>query len=156
MKKAMDRASGSGDFARDPDAQLDMIELELSDDIKNNVRDGNATAWRLESSLREFSNITPVNFWFQYPIHKIDDKGALSVMPAQGTLAAGMIINSRNKSVYDSAEEFCTAFDALNIDGEVTIKDMAEYMGVIDKTVYSKLRKMGGKFTLKKGIITKK
>lgn len=62
MKKAMDRASGSGVFARDPDAQLDMIQLELSEDIANNVRDGNETAWRLESSLREFPNITPVNF----------------------------------------------------------------------------------------------
>ena len=49
MKKAIDRASGSGVFARDPDAQLDMIELELSDDIKNFVRDGCATGWRLES-----------------------------------------------------------------------------------------------------------
>lgn len=29
MKKAMDRASGSGVFARDPDAQLDIIQLEL-------------------------------------------------------------------------------------------------------------------------------
>ena len=38
MKKAMDRASGSGVFARDPDAQLDMIQLELSEDIANNVR----------------------------------------------------------------------------------------------------------------------
>lgn len=32
-KKSMDRASGSGVFARDPDALLDLIELELSDDI---------------------------------------------------------------------------------------------------------------------------
>lgn len=63
-KKAMDRASGSGVSARDPDAQLDMIQLELSEDIKNNVRDGQATAWRLESSLREFENIEPLNFWF--------------------------------------------------------------------------------------------
>ena len=31
-KKSMDRASGSGVFARDPDAMLDMIELELSED----------------------------------------------------------------------------------------------------------------------------
>ena len=37
MKKAMDRASGSGVFARDPDAQLDMIQLELSEDIANNT-----------------------------------------------------------------------------------------------------------------------
>ena len=32
-KKSMDRASGSGVFARDPDAMLDMIELELSGDV---------------------------------------------------------------------------------------------------------------------------
>ena len=32
-KKSMDRASGSGVFARDPDALLDMIELPLTDDI---------------------------------------------------------------------------------------------------------------------------
>lgn len=32
-KKSMDRASGSGVFARDPDALLDMIELELSEDV---------------------------------------------------------------------------------------------------------------------------
>ena len=29
----MDRASGSGVFARDPDALIDLVELELNDDI---------------------------------------------------------------------------------------------------------------------------
>ena len=33
QKRSMDRASGSGVFARDPDALLDLIELELSEDI---------------------------------------------------------------------------------------------------------------------------
>lgn len=33
-KRSMDRASGSGVFARDPDALLDMIELELTDPIR--------------------------------------------------------------------------------------------------------------------------
>ena len=32
-KKSMDRASGSGVFARDPDAMLDLVELELTDGI---------------------------------------------------------------------------------------------------------------------------
>ena len=32
-KKSMDRASGSGVFARDPDALIDLIELELTEDI---------------------------------------------------------------------------------------------------------------------------
>ena len=33
-KRSMDRASGSGVFARDPDALLDLIELELDDDVR--------------------------------------------------------------------------------------------------------------------------
>ena len=155
MKKAMDRASGSGVFARDPDAQLDMIQLELSEDIANNVRDGNETAWRLESSLREFPNIKPVNFWFEYPIHKVDDKGTLGEMPAQGTPQAGRLNNPKSKSPDAAAEEFRTAFAILDMDGKVTVKDMAEYMKVIDKTVYARLKKMGDEFTLDKGVITR-
>lgn len=33
-KKSMDRASGSGVFARDPDAMLDLIELQITDGIR--------------------------------------------------------------------------------------------------------------------------
>lgn len=155
MKRAMDRASGSGVFARDPDAQLDMIQLELSEDIANNVRDGNETAWRLESSLREFPNIKPINFWFAYPIHIVDDKGTLREMPAQGTPQAGRLNNPKSKSSEAAADEFRTAFAALNLDGKVTVKDMAEYMRVIDKTVYARLKKMGNAFKLDKGVITR-
>lgn len=153
MKKAMDRASGSGVFARDPDAQLDMIQLELSDDIENNVRDGNATAWRLESSLREFPNIKPVNFWFEYPIHKVDVGGTLGSMPAQGSAQAGRAKNPRSKSSAEAAEEFRTAFDALNMDDRVTVSDLAEYLNVSDKTVYARLSKLGGEFILDRGVI---
>jgi RecA-family ATPase len=153
MKKAMDRASGSGVFARDPDAQLDMIELELSDDVKNNVRDGMATAWRLESSLREFPNIQPVNFWFEYPIHKVDTNGVLGEMPAQGTPQAGRLNNPRSKSAEEAAEEFRTAYDALNMNGRVTVQDMMEYMDLTDKTIYARLKKVGGEFVLEKGTI---
>ena len=120
-KRAMDRASGSGVFARDPDAQLDMIQLELSDDIKNNVRDGHATAWRLESSLREFANIEPVNFWFEYPVHRIDAAGTLGEMPAQGSLEAGRLKNSHAKTAETCAEEFRNAYQALNMDGNITV-----------------------------------
>ena len=149
----MDRASGSGVFARDPDAQLDMIELELTDDIKNNVRDGNATAWRLESSLREFPNITPINFWFEYPVHRVDDGGILGGMPAQGTPKAGKLNNPKNKTSDEAAEEFRTAYDALNLDGSVTVADLAGYLGISDKTVYSRLKKLDGEYLLEKGAI---
>ena len=36
-KRSMDRASGSGVFARDPDALLDLIELEISDDLRKQI-----------------------------------------------------------------------------------------------------------------------
>ncbi len=36
-KKSMDRASGSGVFARDPDALLDLIELETNEDLMKNA-----------------------------------------------------------------------------------------------------------------------
>ncbi|SFA71234.1 AAA family ATPase [Selenomonas ruminantium] len=152
-KKAIDRASGSGVFARDPDAQLDMIQLELSDDVMNNVRDGNATAWRLESNLREFENIAPVNFWFEYPIHCMDKGGYLDEMPAQGSFAAGRMKNSHSKTADECAEEFRNAYQALNLDGKVTVQDMMEYLNVTDKTIYARLKKMGGEFSLKKGRI---
>ncbi len=55
FKSAMDSASGSGVFARDADAQVDMIQLNLVEvPMQNDDEDSTATAWRLESSLREF------------------------------------------------------------------------------------------------------
>ena len=48
-KRSIDRASGSGVFARDPDAMLDMIELELTEDMrkqrKNNAVGALCGAW---------------------------------------------------------------------------------------------------------------
>ena len=132
-----------------------MIQLELSDDIKNNVRDGHATAWRLESSLREFKNIEPVNFWFEYPVHRIDADGALGEMPVQGSFAAGRMKNGHAKTAETCAEEFRNAYQALNMDGSVTVQEMMEYLNITDKTVYARLKKLDGEFVLKKGRITK-
>ncbi len=39
QKRSMDRASGSGVFARDPDALLDLIELEISEDTRKQKSD---------------------------------------------------------------------------------------------------------------------
>ena len=74
-KASMDRASGSGVFARDADALLDMIELHLPDENIDEIREeyGNAaTGWRIDATLREFQRIEPVNVFFNYPVHEID------------------------------------------------------------------------------------
>lgn len=151
MKKAMDRASGSGVFARDPDAQLDMIELEMTDSIRNYVREGNSTAWRLESSLREFENIKPVNFWFDYPIHRVDESGELKKAKAEGEPSSYEESNERRAT--DKAESFRNAFDILQENGEVSVKDMSEYLGCTRKAIYGRIKKQAGEFTLKDGKI---
>ena len=133
-KRSIDRASGSGVFGRDPDAILDMVELEvdsgatwkrtqdkicracakavadaggadiwaqlpevgrsiaksaeenayemlpsdagaaLSEELQE-IKEGQdaLTAWRIEATLREFPHMKPVNAWFDWPLHVLDD-----------------------------------------------------------------------------------
>ena len=152
-KRAMDRASGSGVFARDPDAQLDVIELQLSDEIKAQLDNDNVTAWRLESSLREFPNIVPVNFWFKYPLHPVDDEGILDDMAPSGSAQAGRIKNGKSKTSDEAAEEFRLAYSQCSMDDTVTIKDLAAYLGLADKTIYERIKKMNGEYYLKNGTV---
>lgn len=37
------------------------------------------TAWRIEGTLREFQKFSPVNMWFDYPIHTVDASGVLEI-----------------------------------------------------------------------------
>lgn len=48
---------------------------------------------------------------------------------------------------------FRSAFDALNANGSVTVKEMTSYLGVSDKTVYARMKKMKGEYTLARGRI---
>lgn len=152
-KKAMDRASGSGVFARDPDAQLDMIQLELSDDLKNNVQDGNATAWRMESSLREFPNIKPVNFWFEYPIHRVDGTGDLDQASAEGSFEAVRAKNRKCTSAEERRDSIDSAFNACSLEQPVTVTAMAEYIGVTERCVRDRLREFKTDYWCKGGIV---
>ncbi len=134
-KRSMDRASGSGVFARDPDALLDLIELEPQESVYKQAENNEVcglcmqyldcagqaeeasqddmcssrdildicrrvlpaedysqlfaqsdrlhasirarTAWRIEGTLREFPKFTPLNLWFDYPVHRVERDGLL-------------------------------------------------------------------------------
>lgn len=154
-KKAMDRASGSGVFARDPDAQLDMIQLELTDDLKNNVRDGNATAWRLESSLREFANIRPVNFWFEYPVHRLDDTGELDGLGAEGSPIGNLTKSSRYTTPQQRADEINTAWEACSINQPVRVGDLAEYLGLSERCVRDRLKELPDTYRNDRGVVVR-
>ena len=138
-------------FARDPDAQLDMIELELSEDIRNWVAERGATAWRMESSLREFENFRPVNFWFEYPIHRLDTEN-LQEMPTQGSPEAGRLNNPRCKSANEANDEFRNAFKVLSLGRKaIPIEDIAEYLELSTKTIYGRVSRLKQEFKIEKG-----
>ena len=205
-KKSMDRASGSGVFARDPDALIDLIELELTDGIreqqenravctvcldwltryrkageagdddrlsgtqmmalcKKHLRESSyslmlediqaarrtaaaRSAWRVEGTLREFPRFQPLNFWFDYPIHRADETGVLRDLQAEdGITAKGAPWKqnfSRKKTPQERKKEkeqsLDTAFSVCAEDGRTTVESLAEYLGVTEKTVRNRLK----------------
>ncbi len=159
FKRAMDRASGSGVFARDPDAQLDMIQLETTDEfMAQNADILSSTAWRLESSLREFPNFKPVNFWFEYPIHRVDDKGILAKHYADGDPKANLEKSGKRTQTPESRkDEFDAAFD-INIekDGTCLLSVIADYLGVTERTIRKRIDEFGNEYTISNSVISKK
>ena len=193
-KRSMDRASGSGVFARDPDALIDLIELELTEDVlkqqedvlvcktcykwikrfsKDNevsqddlcsartmlelsaellqsntyklmiedikkVKDENKsrTAWRIDGTLREFPKFEPINLWFDYPIHRIDDTNILKDLSAESdTHSWKSKSNKKNVKRRENKKTIETAYEVCKIDGDVTLKMIAEYMEKSEKTI---------------------
>lgn len=195
-KKSMDRASGSGVFARDPDALLDLIELSISDanitaetdkavcavcgkyldrfhvDVSPDERcseremlrlcheqlpettyrlmerEADAlresrktlTAWRIEGTLREFPKFEPVNLWFDYPIHRIDDCGALMDVNPDGEHTFWKQGQEKRKKRAEKErsvrkEEFDQVFSAIADNDVVSIQDIADDLGVSNKYI---------------------
>lgn len=203
-KRAMDRASGSGVFARDPDALLDLIGLDITetlleqeknkavcaccaqyldkhaaggwrDDVSQDdilsryqlmgycrskldrwkmqtlnrlVKEAEEhvkalTAWRIEGTLREFPKFEPVNLWFEYPVHRMDESGALGdIQPDMDTSPWLKGKESRRKNAEDAKIKRISNFN-INFDGLsgaegndfVSAEELAERMDVSSKTL---------------------
>ena len=81
---AADRSSGSGVFARDPDAILDLRELNV-EGLEEKYKSDHPkacdilTGWELNGTLREFAPMASRRIWFDYPAHVPDDGNYLGV-----------------------------------------------------------------------------
>ena len=220
-KKSMDRASGSGVFARDPDAMLDLIELETTDalmkqeenkaickacmdwlkkdgrglenevsqddalsskamldycreklsslsfkalniDVEKASRDARMkTAWRVEGILREFPKFDPVNLWFDYPVHRLDDVGSLKdIQPEiekpyyekgrEARKKQGEAMREKKQAKYDMAIE---SFRFEHEGTYPTVKELYELMKSnaeavgekcpAEKTIWNSLKSLG-------------
>jgi len=157
-KRAMDRASGSGVFARDPDAQLDMIQLDAPEEFIANYADNlSDTAWKLECSLREFKNFKPRNFWFKYPIHVLDTAGDLDKLFSEGSAEANLAKSGKRVQTSETRkEEFNRAFDICSEDGiTANAETIAEYLGIKSRTVRDRVNEFADEYSTHKGIITR-
>ena len=99
------------------------------------------TAWRIDGILREFPKFDPVNVWFDYPVHQVDEDGLLAdVNPEEEKTPYQRMLEAKKKqSEKDNAEkisQFAIAFEGLVDDsGCVRLADIAEEIGVSKKTI---------------------
>lgn len=144
-KAAMDRASGSGVFARDADALLDMIELRIPKDREDEAKEEfgeKATGWRLDATLREFQRIEPVNLFFSYPLHELDAGGILedaNLEENERSMENGREMGNLAKSAR-KADMKVRLYEAVNRDIDVTgkrktYKEYSEEFGVSERTI---------------------
>ena len=203
-KKSMDRASGSGVFARDPDALIDLVELEIPEQLmktqvnntlvkfyEEKIRTLNnqyyktkigmddhysyenmknhaykilcgyifyvreeakrleesvkqTTAWRVEGTLREFAKFEPVNMWFGFPVHTIDDVGVLADIEVDSDKSRySKAKEGRQKQAKEQQKEnmleFELAVENCSFGEEPTKQMVADYLGVNVKTIERRL-----------------
>lgn len=115
---AADRSSGSGVFARDPDAILDLSQIrtdDAEDKYKKHHPDAcdELTAWELSGTLREFPPMQFKRLWFDYPIHRVDTENFLSSATYSET-------SNRGKKGEDWIKKAGDALD-LRIDGDTAV-----------------------------------
>lgn len=215
----MDRASGSGVFARDPDALIDLVELDVTEELlvqrinhtachiyKEAIRACNlgyyqeevtlddlqsasimrthfekavpnildrkpwtekieearraieiSTAWRVEGTLREFAKFKPINMWFSYPVHFLDDSGALADIQLEDNKPIWQKgqegRKSKEQNQKERNEKLETAYYALFDGSPVTVNELKEYLGLkSNKSIENYIREHEG-FDIKKGIV---
>ena len=125
QKRSMDRASGSGVFARDADAIIDFTNLvldpnqkELALQLRGNTGTGDLIPLQLEMVLRSFRSPAPVNMFFEFPLHLIDQDHILDGAAVEGTAEANRKLAPNNqKSNSDKKAIVDACFDAVTNDG---------------------------------------
>lgn len=134
-KSAMDRASGSGVFARDVDAVLDVTELELPPDQRRD----DVTAWRITGTLREFAEFSPVDVWYNWPLHVVEHFDSKEVAPHHELPSWRRAMNgrkSKEQKLKERKHRLEAAVDMLLAKGETpTIKALSDYLGVHANTI---------------------
>ncbi|MGI6691184.1 MAG: AAA family ATPase [Christensenellales bacterium] len=115
------------------------------------------SAWRVEGTLREYPRFEAVNLWFDYPIHRADESGQLKDLEPEGEKPPHQRAMDARKDPEAKKRErkmaLETAWEACAMDGkEVTTTNLAEYMGVSNRTVKNYTKEHGDFMIVNNGI----
>lgn len=136
-KFVMDRASGSGVFARDADAMVDMVQLfpphvaSLDVDLPS--------VWKVETVLREFKPSKPLIVEYRYPLHVVDNSGIYAgwkprTSAQRGGMATGQIQHGKKIDNIKRFKELYTKL-AASTGGPPCIDEISDQLQISKATV---------------------
>ena len=156
-KAVIDRGSGSGIMGRQADAIMDLTELQIDDEFReDHCFDDSWTAYQIEYVTREFKRPKTIKAVFKYPLHEIDTTNELKELYPVGDIRNVQKKNPKQATIEDRYNRFIDAFIETSKDGGLTAKleDVAKKLKLSLSTIRSNVREIGG-YKVVEGVIHK-
>ena len=159
-RKAIDRGAGSGVFARDADAIIDLSMLDPSKEmlevLGTEIKAGKKPM-QMSFVLRDFKDIEPTNVWFEFPTHYIDKDNLLAGAPIEGSREANLNKSSKRTTSTERKGILDRAFSMCVVDGKAKITDMAEWCGGSPsrRTLLTYIKEFNDEYGTNNGIVWK-
>ena len=158
-ENVIDRGSGSGVFSRDADAICDISSLspgkELLELIGSQMADGEKPM-QISFVLRDFKDIDPINIWFRFPLHFIDEAGLLDGAPVKGSREDNLNQSPNRTTPAERKAVLDDLFRACEENGVASVTDMIEYANgnPAAATIRRYIKEFGDSYeTVKKGFV---
>lgn len=157
-RKSIDRGSGSGVFARDPDAILDLSYLAIDKNCRELAADrldNGDIPLKLEFNLRDFATPEITNLWFSYPLHELDEEGLLDQAVIEGSKEANLLKSPNRTSKNERRQVLDDCFEAVQKDGTALLSEMCvwEQCKVSQKSLRRYIAEFSEDYSVKNGIV---
>ena len=157
-ENVIDRGSGSGVFSRDADAICDISNLspgkEILEIINSKMQDGEKPM-QISFVLRDFKDVEPMNIWFRFPLHFVDDAGLLDGAPIKGSREDNLNQSSCRTSPNERKAALDGVFMGCQENGSAKLSDMIAYDGISESSLRRHLKEFSEEYSLKNGIVSR-
>lgn len=155
-KKAIDRGAGSGVFARDADAMIDISNIvpgnDAADAALEMIKEGEKPM-EMSFVFRDFPDQPSQKVWFKYPVHFLDRANLLENCYIEGSDKANFSKNPNRISDDEKRRIIEDAFFECRDNGRARIADMATYAEKDKKTIKKYVVEVGGFDTSERGFV---